>query len=389
MVINPSKLFMVMICCGTMLTAQATDSRYYYQSQNISTVNDHNHTVSSLVIGKDKIAEIVPGTANKTHYLLGDGKSEDLILNRNAQRSESNSIQSTDFDAYGTSGQLSSNQQISQPNYNGEYQDPSTNLVYLHARDYQPDSQRFMTMDSYTVWNKYNFASADPVNYIDPTGHDSESDDIDMDAAQYFTLGVSAINSMGIFVSFGLGQFGLSWINGMMALSSGSSIIVNIWPLAGSARDDYQQPADSEFWICSSISLGMTLIPLEYYIMKRRQQRQMIQQAQNQQDEAVNAKWRELKQNTQKITLEALQKKGAEQDLIDLMGFEEGDIGLAHVANKGADNEVWHAAKEGNMAEWLRQKPQCPLCKEEGTFRDSDWVRFGVVAEAALEGAVV
>ena len=55
--------------------------------------------------------------------------------------------------------------------YNGEYQDTTAHLLYLRARRYQTVTQRFLTEDSYNVWNKYAFDRADPINRIDPNGH--------------------------------------------------------------------------------------------------------------------------------------------------------------------------------------------------------------------------
>ena len=62
--------------------------------------------------------------------------------------------------------------------YAGERRDPETGLDYLRARYMRPEAGRFWSMDSYeggqqapASLHKYNYAEADPVNRIDPTGH--------------------------------------------------------------------------------------------------------------------------------------------------------------------------------------------------------------------------
>jgi len=61
--------------------------------------------------------------------------------------------------------------------YRGETYDPTTNLIWLRARWYDPASARFLTADPWmgnpatpTSLNRYLYANADPVNLHDPTG---------------------------------------------------------------------------------------------------------------------------------------------------------------------------------------------------------------------------
>jgi RHS repeat-associated protein len=65
----------------------------------------------------------------------------------------------------------------------GERIDPETGMYYLRARYMQPATGRFFTQDSYEgspfdpqSLHKYTFTSNDPVNNIDPTGHDGLGD---------------------------------------------------------------------------------------------------------------------------------------------------------------------------------------------------------------------
>jgi RHS repeat-associated protein len=62
--------------------------------------------------------------------------------------------------------------------YAGEFYDPASGLQDLRARQYEPLLGRFRTMDSYegrqglpAGQHKYAYASANPVNKIDPSGH--------------------------------------------------------------------------------------------------------------------------------------------------------------------------------------------------------------------------
>jgi RHS repeat-associated protein len=54
----------------------------------------------------------------------------------------------------------------------GQYTDPSTGLIYMRARWYDPTSGQFLTPDPlYPVTSqRYSYSSDDPVNFVDPTG---------------------------------------------------------------------------------------------------------------------------------------------------------------------------------------------------------------------------
>ncbi len=57
--------------------------------------------------------------------------------------------------------------------YDGEHQDPLSQLIYLHARFYNPKLMRFVQRDGYDLLNRYSFTNDDPVNKIDPSGHNA------------------------------------------------------------------------------------------------------------------------------------------------------------------------------------------------------------------------
>ncbi len=63
--------------------------------------------------------------------------------------------------------------------YCGEYYDKETEEIYLRARYYEPEVERFLTRDTYTgeedepeSLHLYTYCENDAVNRIDPKGHD-------------------------------------------------------------------------------------------------------------------------------------------------------------------------------------------------------------------------
>ncbi|WP_440993435.1 RHS repeat domain-containing protein [Cysteiniphilum litorale] len=55
--------------------------------------------------------------------------------------------------------------------YDGQYQDITSDLIYLHARFYSPKLMQFIQRDNYPLLNRYNYANDNPVNNTDPSGH--------------------------------------------------------------------------------------------------------------------------------------------------------------------------------------------------------------------------
>ncbi|WHN66015.1 RHS repeat-associated core domain-containing protein [Cysteiniphilum sp. QT6929] len=105
-------------------------------------------------------------------YYVNDGKSNSLILIKPINGNASIAIQgTTDYQAYGMHPNTLNTNVATNFGYNSEYQDPSSDLLYLRARDYDAGTQRFITQDNANVWNKYNFADNNPIMNIDPSGH--------------------------------------------------------------------------------------------------------------------------------------------------------------------------------------------------------------------------
>ncbi|WP_433539968.1 RHS repeat-associated core domain-containing protein [Streptosporangium sandarakinum] len=85
-------------------------------------------------------------------------------------------VDSTAYDPFGEVIQRSGTQRTL--GYQGEYTDPDTGKVNMHARWYRPGSGTFASRDTATLEpnpsvqaNRYTYANAGPLTGIDPTGH--------------------------------------------------------------------------------------------------------------------------------------------------------------------------------------------------------------------------
>lgn len=84
---------------------------------------------------------------------------------------ESGGFTGLNYDAYGSvlnNARIDENKSFT---WNQEYSDPTTGLVYLRSRFYNPSLMSFITMDSHPMDNRYGYCNGNPINLIDPTGH--------------------------------------------------------------------------------------------------------------------------------------------------------------------------------------------------------------------------
>ncbi len=155
--------------------------------------------VASVESSFAKEAWVDNNTAANLYY-INNGKSNSLTLVKPTHSNAAVAIEgTTDYQAYGVHSDTLKINVATSFSYDGEYQDPTSDLVYLRARDYDPTTQRFITQDSANVWNKYNFADSNPIMNIDPSGHLSKE-------AVNTILGISLILA-GIATPWLLGAF--------------------------------------------------------------------------------------------------------------------------------------------------------------------------------------
>ncbi len=87
-----------------------------------------------------------------------------------------NKVRSTEYDPFGN-WRAANGQANIQMLYQGQQQDPESNLYYLRARYYDPSTGRFISRDPVKGYlndprtqNGYDYALSNPVNLSDPSG---------------------------------------------------------------------------------------------------------------------------------------------------------------------------------------------------------------------------
>ncbi|MET7335581.1 RHS repeat-associated core domain-containing protein [Nonomuraea sp. NPDC005650] len=108
---------------------------------------------------------------------------------------------STAYDPFGTvTAQTGTKTNVG---YQGEYTDPDTGKVNMHARWYQPGTGTFTSRDTATLTpnpsvqaNRYTYANASPLTGTDPTGHYTVIDSGSLSGAGYGSSGSSGYTTI-------------------------------------------------------------------------------------------------------------------------------------------------------------------------------------------------
>ena len=117
------------------------------------------------------------GTTTTTYYYITNLQGDVMYL----VDASGNEVAAYDYDPYGkviaSTGDLAGTNPL---RYRGYYYDTETGFYYLQSRYYDPEICRFINADSYastgdgfTGFNMFAYCNNNPVNRIDPDGHDS------------------------------------------------------------------------------------------------------------------------------------------------------------------------------------------------------------------------
>ncbi len=141
-------------------------------SRVLAETNSYNSITKSYIYGAGLISQGGTSSTSRDYY-LEDGQGNIRFVTDEV----GNKVRSTEYDPFGN-WRAANGQANIQMLYQGQQQDPESNLYYLRARYYDPATGRFISRDPVKgtlanpqSLNAYQYSYNNPVNLNDPSGN--------------------------------------------------------------------------------------------------------------------------------------------------------------------------------------------------------------------------
>ncbi|KAF4433163.1 RHS Repeat protein, partial [Fusarium austroafricanum] len=152
---------------ATILQPQDETGFFYTRDKNINAISHRgadNALLESSVLRENESVFATYSTSLPPTYFFEQHGSTAMEISGN------DSLTIT-YDAYGSQTSSAALKQENSFTFGQELVEPTSGLLYLRSRFYQPDNMAFISMDSLHLENRYAYCQGDPVNYFDPSGH--------------------------------------------------------------------------------------------------------------------------------------------------------------------------------------------------------------------------
>ena len=154
-------------------------TNYFYQDGSVLYTTDSQGNVKAfnLLNVSDILGTLRINGNNVSSYFYTEDMRGSTV---NVIDNSGNTVLSYWYDDFGQVNEYreSGNSLINEVQYTGAIYDELTGLLYLNARFYDPATGRFISQDTYRgerddagTWHLYAYCANDPVNYVDPSGH--------------------------------------------------------------------------------------------------------------------------------------------------------------------------------------------------------------------------
>jgi RHS repeat-associated protein len=151
---------------GLRAAATGATTATYTWNMTASTPTLLDDNTISYLYGPNGPIETVTDSGDTPAYLLGDHQESTRLIT-NAAGGQTGSFT---YNSYGT---VSTHTGIYTPlRFDGQYNDPTTNILYMRARDYDATTAQFLTSDPLesVTGQPYAYADNNPLDLADPTG---------------------------------------------------------------------------------------------------------------------------------------------------------------------------------------------------------------------------
>ena len=191
-----------------------TDRQSFYYDLNLRTLTVFkNHKRYDFIQHDNKYLATLTEQDGEQLFLANQSTAARLALNDKGEKIST----SYDYEGYGKTINSNAHQSHAGFLWNQELAEKTTGIVYLKNRFYHPDLRRFVSRDSLKVDNRYSYARANPVLFVDPMGHTP---------GPAFWLG-SLIAVLGTFITIGsvaLSATGAFTPSSLLAIASGITL---------------------------------------------------------------------------------------------------------------------------------------------------------------------
>ncbi len=205
---------------ATRTTNTSSVDMYYDNLQQAINTRQNGVYTHFLMVGSKRFASY---SGNSEPFYYGTNRRQDTVLGYNLAPGGSETlVGSASYEAYGTETNMSIGMDASNNfAWNQEYKDVDNNQVYLRARFYDPGTMRFISRDSKRLDNRYSYGSGDPVNNVDPTGHD--------DLAIGIGVGLGTVAGVALtYAAITYGASAIAFLTGATAAVGGLGVVAAI-----------------------------------------------------------------------------------------------------------------------------------------------------------------
>lgn len=226
-------------------SSKAQHSDFYYDSHKQVLTAFKEGVWGNMISQQNHVVAIQ--TEQGLNALLRTNNSTGLVI-------KPRGISPVSYEAYGTRIGGDASSLVDEFGWNQEFTDEDARLTYLKNRFYSLITKRFISKDQWGVDNRYAFADANPVHWVDPTGHQSQVSTYSIGGA------LTVLNIVGFIFAIPTGGASLTFSAAASMTSAAAGALSALTMIGSQAALDAGNKAAAKALQATSLStLGASL----------------------------------------------------------------------------------------------------------------------------------